>query len=1279
MPSLIRAIHTFRYKNVLLMVFVLLVLPGVVWGQVTAQFQNSMTTVGAAAFAGSHNPGGVAVAVDGTVYVAETVTIPAAGSQLQVLVVPPGGGTPYLIQPLVAGLPVFGTGSGIALYDDGSGSGLQIYLADPDNNRVLQMSLSGTATVVDTLAIVLSGPKGVAVDSTGLLYIADTGNNRIIVAVNGILASDLGVAFSPSLNLPSGLAFDAADNLYIADSSNNRIMMVTPARVSSWVTYSCPVGPCTMTSPQAVAVGKDGTIYVAPTTGVYGGAPVSISPTRVFTAVPVGAARPGASRGVAVNGLGDIYFTDNAAGDTYLLQAYKDFGTIVLGGAATTLPIEFTVQNFTVANGADVSAYTMGASALDFNVVTDGCTGAPSDCVINVSFQPTGPGLREGALVLSSTNGVLSIAPLRGKGDASLSTFSPGMGTSIAPPDPATLNGPVQVATDAAGTVYIANSLAQNVVKIKAGGATTVITAGGILGTVGGVALDGAGNLFISDKTNSVIVEITPAAAISTLTVTAGGVGLSSPGGLAVDFAGNLYIADTGNSRVVQVKLPIGGGGAISLSGLVVNTGSLTLGAQIDTVAVDAAGTVYIADPANNRIVKVTASGVAAALAAPSHAIPLAAPQGVAVDAMGNIFIADTGDDQILMLASGVNEVGVAVPTLTPAVTNAVGVAADSAGRLYVLDSNNRVVKLDMTAPNAATFGNQMVHTTSTPQTVVLTNLGTKGLQILSVAGYNADFPENVGDAGIPGLCDVVVGLLNQGANCAASAKFSPTVRGVRTTTVNIRDTSLEGSPTHSWLLSGTGIDLTRTTVTLPASANSGQSFTISVTVTDMTGVGVPTGGVTLTDTLGANLVALNGGVAVPLVAGVATLNAALSGSGTHTIDATYQGDTGFGGSSGSSDMLVADLTSVTVTATPASVISGGTVNLRATVADTSAPAVVPVGGVTFVDTYTGVTLNGGAPVPLVAGVATLNSVTMTGAATHPIAGHFVDPAGNFANSSGTFNVTVNPAVSTPTVTLATSAANVLLQNMVTLTATVSSAVGGGVPTGTVTFLEGATTLGTGTLDGSGVATLAISSLTAGAHSITARYAGDSNYFAASSTAINQNVQDLQLAITNPGSGGPMAGYVADGGTVTFGFQFAPTNGPTFPSTVTLCVTGAPAGSTVTLSPSSLLAGSGAQAVSVQIQTVPGSAGLFGSRSPILAAGLLPLLGLLGWRKRVRRSLLMISLLSLMVVLVTAGCIPGKSTSSSSSGGSSKTYTMQLTATSGNLQRSTTFNLTVVK
>ena len=241
-----------------------------------------------------------------------------------------------------------------------------------------------------------------------------------------------------------------------------------------------------------------------------------------------------------------------------------------------------------------------------------------------------------------------------------------------------------------------------------------------------GVAVDGAGNIYVADYYNSTIRKVTPSGVVTTLagmpgnTGSADGTGsnarFSSPYSVAVDGAGNLYVADTGNSTIRKVT-PLGV--VTTLAGLAGNTGSGD-GAGNNArfnhpsgVTVDSAGNIYVADRLNQTIRKVTSGGVVTTLAGlagsyssvdgTGSAARFWAPSGVAVDNAGNVYVADGGNSEIRKVTSGgvvttlaglAGNKGSADGTGSDARFNyPFGVAVDSAGNVYVAERDNFTIR----------------------------------------------------------------------------------------------------------------------------------------------------------------------------------------------------------------------------------------------------------------------------------------------------------------------------------------------------------------------------------------------------------------------------------------------------------------------------------------------------------------------------------------------------------------------------------------------------------
>jgi hypothetical protein len=319
-------------------------------------------------------------------------------------------------------------------------------------------------------------------------------------------------------------------------------------------------------------------------------------------------------------------------------------------------------------------------------------------------------------------------------------------------------------------------------------------------------------------------------------------------------------------------------------------------------------------------------------------------------------------------------------------------------------------------------------------------------------------------------------------------------------------------------------------------------------------------------------------------------------------------------------------------------------------------------------------TASSGLPVTfsIVSGPGTLsgNQLTFTGAGTVVVA---ANQAGN-ADYSPAPTVTRSIVVLAPPVTvhLTASPNPVFVQNPVTLTATLSAA--GGTPTGTVTFEDGGTPLGTAAVTSNGpvltVATLTVSTLSVGFHSLTATYNGSAEFGASTSPVYIELVEEFSLSSTNPNV------TIDHGGTATYSLLIAPVGGAETAGVVSFAVSGEPEGSTITFSPAFIAASTGTTPVTLTIRTPnypvgPWSLLRAGEGTTSLAVLTLGC-GLLFSLRR-RRTLLhrlgciAVLLISGIAALGLAGC---------GSGWKTQHYTLTVTAASGNLSHSTTLTLT---
>ncbi len=496
---------------------------------------------------------------------------------------------------------------------DSSGS---LYIADAGNNVVRKVSGGVTVTVAGTGAagfngfsgnatsIQLSSPWGVAVDTSGNLYIADYGNDAIRKVSSGVLTT----LFSLQGLGPTGVAVDGTGNLYLASFNNNIVGLVPSATVfagSSVAGYAGDNGPATsalLNGPANVAVDPAGVVYITD----YFNHVVRKVAAGIITTVAGGPQGFVGDNGPAT---GALLFTPTGtaigpAGEVYVVDSNHNLVRKLANGVISTVA------------GTGAAGYT-GDNGPATSATLNAPWGVTVDTSGNLYISDAG-----NRVIRKVSGGI--ITTVAGNGTAGFSGDN-GAATS------ATLNGVSGIALDLAGNLYIAD-FANNRIRRVANGTITTVAGNGVAA-------------FSGDNGQATSAS------------------LSGPVDVKLDALGNLYIADQGNSRIRMVSggviSTVAGNGTASFGG----DNGVATSAQLNGpsgIAVDTVGNLVIADTQNNVIRKVS-GGIITTIAGngtasysgdngPAAAAAVNQPLGISTDGLGRIFVADSGNNLVRVL-----------------------------------------------------------------------------------------------------------------------------------------------------------------------------------------------------------------------------------------------------------------------------------------------------------------------------------------------------------------------------------------------------------------------------------------------------------------------------------------------------------------------------------------------------------------------------------------------------------------------------------------------------
>jgi mucin-19 len=652
------------------------------------------------------------------------------------------------------GFPLFNSPTGLVINKAGNlyvtDSGNQLIREVTPAGAVTTISGTvGQAGTIDGTGIGASfnSPQGPAVDSAGNLYVADFSNSTIRkitpAGVVTTLAGSVGVpgalngtGTAASFLKPSAVAVDGSGNVYVADSGNHTIRKITSAGVVT--TFAGKAGTFGTTdtatdvtalfnNPRSLVVDGSGTLYVADTNNntirkITSAGVVSTlagkGDTFGSTDGVGSAARFSFPNGLALDGSGNLYVADG------LNQVIRK--VVVSTGAVSTLAGSVGVSGKADGTGTAASFKNPAGLAADAsgNVYV-------ADYANQLIRKVTSAG------VVTTVAGVSGMAgALDGQGYNST---------------PALFSSPVGAAVDASGSVYLADSGNNAIRKVDPSGVVTTFAGNSLsVGRVdgagtsasfnapGGIALDPTtGGFVVADTVNHLIRKVTSTGVVSTFAGTAtegsaDGLGIAAsfnlPSAVAVDAGGNIYVADYDNNTIRkittagQVSTFAGAaGGAGSTDGV----GTAARFNHPRGVAVDSGGYVYVADFGNHTIRKIAPDGTVLTWAGTTGSAGSAdgslnigrfnGPTGVAFDAStGTILVTDSNNSTIrqVNVAGVISTIGGVAGTASNVdgegtaarFDHPTGLAVDAKGNLYIADTRNHTLR-KATTPTSSSGG----------------------------------------------------------------------------------------------------------------------------------------------------------------------------------------------------------------------------------------------------------------------------------------------------------------------------------------------------------------------------------------------------------------------------------------------------------------------------------------------------------------------------------------------------------------------------------------------
>jgi sugar lactone lactonase YvrE len=994
-----------------------------------------------------------------------------------------------------------------------------------------------TASSQTVITSAIGNATGVTVDALGNLYIADGANNALLSSQgsNAVPASLL-----TGLTAPAQLALDTAGNLYVANGTSKQVVKI-PFQSGSLnvnATTNLGTGLGTITG---VAVDLGNNVYIADATNKQLVKVAGTTQTVLTSALT-------APKQVAVDRLGNVYIADAGANAVVYLPvgggAPSTVGTGLNAPSGVATDAANNVYIADTGNGRVVEVpsvagvpNTAGQTVLTSTISAPASLALDSRGTLYIAsgksvYRYTAGSIYFGLLPVGTTSQTFPVT-LTFTGAAApttikvLTTGIVGLDYKDAGSDTCTAG-----ATYAAGNTCVVN---------------VTFTPGAVGPRYGAIVFYDVNNkvlvrAFLGGGGLGALLTIDPGTLTSPAPAVTGGgsATLLTPRGLTTDAAGDIFLAEYGNGRIIEVPASQAG----SLTPAATTIATTPAGSQ--GVAIDGAGDLINASGGSTVIMYPYENGTWNAADLVSIATGLSKVRTVKVDVGGNIFYCDNGNNAIYETQIG----GTPVKTsLTGYATSCLGVAVDLYGNLAAADgSTGKALYIPVNGATPYETGSGFAGAWG----IAFDASGSVWIGSSSTKVLGRIPNENGTLVGADQTLSTVDNIVNYDiwVDNGTGSLYTTIASGSTELDFNIVNRL---ATAHTFASTAIGVTTASTPYILSNSGNLPATFTNGGTVSFYDTLDFPA--VTGTSPACNFTLSFFNGFTCNLAYEYAPQS---NGTRTATIDISSTAVNNpvltFTGTTTTAVSGTAKLTLVLTTPAGGSPAPGQPLAFTATVTPSATTAAT--GPLTF-------TVDGTptASVILASNTAVFSVPAGLALGSHTIGVTYAGDK-NYAPITTAVTVTVSVVAATSTTSLVASGTDVALNQAVTLTATVPGITGLKTPTGTVTFKDTSTntTLGSGTLNASGIASFNASFTTAGTHAVQATYAGDAVYSGSTSTSVVITVGSFTATTTalavSPTQ--PTGGYTF-GTTLTAAIAVSPQTGSGTPTgAIDLLLDGSP-------------------------------------------------------------------------------------------------------------------------